>query len=166
MPLTVNVGLSRKSSENYNSQGASINLSAELDQSLLARPDLLHQQIQQLYREAEDALASQSQGNTQPRGERFNPNANGSRSTTAGAGRANSRSASNSGGSSGASSGVGGMTQSQRRAINAIAKQLGVDAAQEAQHELGIGLNELSVREASSLIEHLKSLQAQQKGGR
>lgn len=39
MPLTVNVGLSHKTSENFNSRGVSINLTAELDQSLLARPD-------------------------------------------------------------------------------------------------------------------------------
>ena len=38
MPLTVNVGISRKASANYQSQGLSINLTAELDQSLLADP--------------------------------------------------------------------------------------------------------------------------------
>ena len=34
MPLTVNVGISRKASANYQSAGLSINLTAELDQSL------------------------------------------------------------------------------------------------------------------------------------
>jgi hypothetical protein len=38
MPLTISVGLSRKASENYQSTGVSINITAELDQSLLARP--------------------------------------------------------------------------------------------------------------------------------
>lgn len=57
MPLSVNVGLSRKSSQNYNSEGCSINLTAELDQSLLTRSDELQQRIDQLYREADQALA-------------------------------------------------------------------------------------------------------------
>jgi hypothetical protein len=35
MPLTVNVGISRKSSANYQSAGVSINLTAEIDQSLI-----------------------------------------------------------------------------------------------------------------------------------
>ena len=52
MPLTGNIGLSKKTSENYNSQGTSINLSAELDQALLTKPDELQAKIQHLYREA------------------------------------------------------------------------------------------------------------------
>jgi len=38
MPLTVNVGLFRTNSVSYQSAGVSINLTAELDQSLLADP--------------------------------------------------------------------------------------------------------------------------------
>jgi len=38
MPLTVNVGISRKAPANYQSAGVSIKLTAELDQSLLADP--------------------------------------------------------------------------------------------------------------------------------
>ena len=49
MPLTINVGLSRKASENFQSTGTSINITAELDQSLLARPDQLQQEIDRLY---------------------------------------------------------------------------------------------------------------------
>jgi hypothetical protein len=56
MPLTVNAGLSRKASENYQSTGVSINVSAELDQVLLARPVELQQAIEPLYRLAETAL--------------------------------------------------------------------------------------------------------------
>jgi hypothetical protein len=39
MPLSVNVGLSRKASKDYQSTGVGINLTAELDQALLAKPD-------------------------------------------------------------------------------------------------------------------------------
>lgn len=59
MPLTLNIGLSRKTSQNYNSEGASINLTAELEQALLNRPDELQVRIAALYREAETALERQ-----------------------------------------------------------------------------------------------------------
>ena len=39
--LSVNVSLSRKASKDYQSTGVSINVTAELDQSLLARPEQL-----------------------------------------------------------------------------------------------------------------------------
>jgi hypothetical protein len=60
MPLTINVGLSRKASRNYNSTGTSINLSAELDPALLTRPAELQRQIEHLYQQAEDALVRQA----------------------------------------------------------------------------------------------------------
>lgn len=56
MPLSVNVGLSRKASKDYQSTGVSINVTAELDQSLLARPDELQRHIDDLYAQAEQAL--------------------------------------------------------------------------------------------------------------
>jgi hypothetical protein len=60
MPLTIDVGLSRKVSENFQSTGMSINITAELDQSLLARPDQLQEEIDRLYGHARDALDRQS----------------------------------------------------------------------------------------------------------
>lgn len=60
MPLTVNVGLSRKSSQNYQSAGVSINLTAELDQALLADPPRLQQEIDRIYGQAADALDRQA----------------------------------------------------------------------------------------------------------
>ena len=42
MPLSINVGLSRKASKDYQSTGVSINVTAELDQSLLAKPAKPH----------------------------------------------------------------------------------------------------------------------------
>src|SRR5947209_20058082 len=59
MPLTINVGLSRKLSQDFNSVGASINDTAELDQGLLPRPQELQRQIGELYREANQALDRQ-----------------------------------------------------------------------------------------------------------
>src|SRR4051812_36613412 len=60
MPLSINVGLSRKASKDFQSSGVSINVTAELDQSLLARPDELQQQIDALYAQAQQALDRQA----------------------------------------------------------------------------------------------------------
>ena len=145
MPITINVGLSRKESANYNSQGASINLTAELAQSLLARPDELQGAVSELYEQAEAALERQVNGSSHEAATRRSPQRqNGSNSH----GRSN-----------GQAQNGRGMTQSQRKAIHAIADQLGVDAADEARHEFGIDLDRASIAEASKLIDHLKSLQ-------
>ena len=145
MPITINVGLSRKESANYNSQGASINLTAELDQALLARPDELQGAVSELYEQAEAALDRQANvGSQQPPPRRTQQRQNGANGHGRGNGQAqNGR----------------GMTQSQRKAVHAIADQLGVDAADEARHEFGIDLDRASIAEASKLIDHLKSLQ-------
>ncbi|MGD0463396.1 MAG: hypothetical protein ABSB74_13005, partial [Tepidisphaeraceae bacterium] len=69
MPLSINVGLSRKASKDYQSTGVSINVTAELDQALLARPDELQRQIGDLYCQAQNALDHQADalGDPQPR---------------------------------------------------------------------------------------------------
>ena len=151
MPLTINVGLNRKASKDYQSTGASINLSAELDQTLLARPDELQGAVSELYEQAEAALDRQANSDgQQPSNTRFShpsPNvANGNGQQSRGQhGR-------------GSSSPVRGMTESQRKAVHAIANQLGVDAVDEARHEFGIDLERASISEASKLIDHLKGL--------
>ena len=145
MPLTINVGLNRKASKDYQSTGASINLTAELDQSLLTRPNELQGAVSELYEQAELALDRQVGGGPReapPR--RTSQRQNGSN----GHGRSN-----------GQAQNGRGMTQSQCKAIHAIADQLGVDAADEARHEFGIDLDRASIAEASKLIDHLKSLQ-------
>ena len=140
MPLTINVGLSRKASKDYQSSGVSINVTAELDQSLLARPRELQVEIDRLYAQAEDGLARQADRSDEP----------GNGSGRLGNGRSN-------GGPSRTGSNGGGMTTSQERAIHAIAKRLNIDAADECHHEFGLDLKRLGIREASALIDHLKS---------
>ena len=68
MPLSINVGLSRKASRDYQSTGVSINVTAELDQSLLAKPEELQNQIGGLYSQAQTALDQQANalGDPQP----------------------------------------------------------------------------------------------------
>ena len=50
------------------------------------------------------------------------------------------------------------MTQSQRRAIEAISRRLGLDAIAECRQQLGLNLDDLTVRQASQLIDHFKQL--------
>ncbi|MGB0766264.1 MAG: hypothetical protein ACPGYV_00985 [Phycisphaeraceae bacterium] len=153
MPLQISVSLSKKTSENYNSQGCSVSLSAELDQVLLTRPDELQQAIAELNEQAELAIDRKMNGGPSPTA----PSSDRARFNDADHGRSNG---SGSNGRSNARNQNGrGMTQAQRKAINAIARQLGLDAASEIRHELGVELDQASVSDASRFIDHLKSLQ-------
>ena len=149
MPLSVNVGLSRKASKDYQSIGYSINVSAELDQALLARPDDLQAQVANLYLQAQLALDRQAAGSpgqdhpaTQPSRQESPPRANGNGN---GAARGNGR--------------VVGATESQKRAIQAICRRLGTDAEYEAQQLIGLPFLSLSIKQASELIDSLKAVE-------
>ena len=135
MPLTINVGLSRKASKDFQSSGRSINICAELDQALLSKPDHLQEKISFLYKQAERALASPqatdtTNSNTLPRNtDRFNDR-NGQH-----------------------------MTEAQRKAIFAIGARLELDVFDECRQVFGWHIDGLQIREASRFIDHLKDLQ-------
>jgi len=156
MPLSINVGLSRKASRNYQSTGVSINVTAELDQSLLARPDELQQQINNLYAQASQALDRHStdpgRNETEAPPSRKPPQS----ARSNGYGR-NGNGNANRPRSNGNGNG-GGMTESQHRAILAIARRAGADPAYEAEQIIGAALDDLTVRQASELIDHLKAM--------
>jgi hypothetical protein len=150
MPLSINVGLSRKASKDFQSSGVSINVTAELDQALLARPRELQHQIGQLYAQAEEALGQQAARLAEPdrRASRRHddpPHPDHGRSPPD---RDQSRSL----------NGAGRMTESQRRAIYAIARRVGVDPAYKGRQIMGAELDGLTVRQASNLIDHLNGL--------
>jgi hypothetical protein len=149
MPLSINVGLSKKASRNFQSTGYSINVTAELDQSLLARPEELQQQIADLY--AQTVAALNQQAGSPPSA----PPASRSRRPPQRAGYQ----ARNGNVRSGAGGGNGEMTAAQRRAILAIAERLGVDPNREAVDTVGGELDALTIRQASQLIDHLHGLQ-------
>ena len=162
MPLSINVGLNRKTSQNYQSTGVSINVTAELDATLLAKPDELQQQIAGLYNQAESALERQATQLAPPETSRTNGvRTNGSQRNydrqNGNRGYANRSARTNSNG--GGYSGGGRMTESQSRAIDAIAHRVNADAAYEAREITGTELEDLTVRQASDLIDHLKSLE-------
>ncbi len=137
MPLIINVGLSRKSSQNYQSSGVSTNLTAEVDQGLLNEPQQLQRRIDDLYGQAEHAIARQL-------GERTD----------------------RPGGGNGRRAGNGAaMTASQARAIEAIGRRMGVDVADEVRRTFGWMVDDLDIRQASQVIDHLKTLRPAQRNG-
>ena len=149
MPLSINVGLSRKASKNYQSTGVSINVTAELDQTLLARPDELQRQIGDLYCQAQNALDRQADalGDPQPRrngqNERARDRHNGYDRHNCHNGHEDRRDAA--------------MTSSQRRAILAIVKRWDLNLDAECREFIGEEFERLSIRQASDLIDHLKN---------
>lgn len=175
MPMQLTISRNRKQSENYNSQGYGVSLTIELDQSLLTRPDDLQHAIDELYHEADAALERQASGSAQQQREPATNGRGHDRNTRAESPKqrhatSNNRSTRTSGNTSGArktsgSSGAGGMTQSQRRAIRAICQRLEIDPREEARHEFGLDIERMSVREASAMIDHLKSLQSSRQNG-
>ena len=164
MPLSINVGLSRKASKDYLSTGYSVNVTAELDQSLLARPDELQAQIDGLYAQAEDAINRRVKAHAAEamptsiagriNGEGHRSPVNGNGYTANGNGRAAGNGHHN----------RGGVTKSQARAIESIADRAGLDPSQEAHDLFGVSLDELTIKQASELIDHLKSQAPAQNG--
>ena len=161
MPLIITVGLNRKRSENYQSDGASISLTAECDQSLLSRPEALQAQIDSLYEQADTALAFRSFRSEpqQPHLQsHFQPQASPASSIAAGGiASCEARNSAKNHKSNSNAIGVGHITKSQRRAIHVIASAIGVDPHREALALKGVELDQLSVRQASDLIDHLKA---------
>ena len=150
MPLSINVGSSRKASKDYQSTGVSINVTAELDQSLLAKPDELHRQVANLYAQAESALDRQS-GQSPVREAAHGENGNGRRNGT------NGSHARPSNGTRRPAKNDALMTDSQKRALISIAERNNVNLDLEAREIIGAEFDQLTLRQASQLIDHLKS---------
>ena len=160
MPLTINVGLSRKLSKDFNSVGVSVNVTAELDQGLLTRPQDLQQQIEELYREANQALDRQLASTVPPERYVVHGAGRGPVPNNGNGYRPNGRFRSNYPGNGGSRNGNGRspapMTAKQRSAILAIARACEVDAFATARHTFDTDLDSLTARQASELIDSLK----------
>ena len=143
MPAKLNIGLSRKVGEaNYGSRGATAHLEVELDAGVVSDPQLLRDRMRSLYAMArqsveEELFRSPERTSNEPAHSNGNGHANGNGHHTQPAG--------------------GTATQSQVRAIFAIARRQRLDPLgliQERFHR--DRLEDLSIREASSLIDDLK----------
>ncbi len=151
MAVTLSVGLQKKVGlPDYGSLGASCHVEFEIDRSLIDNDlDGFHQKVAGAFaacRQAvSDQLAQQS-GHSSPNG---NGHA-GNNSSRNGHSHAN-------GNSQGNRHEVGTATQSQVRAIFAIARRQRVDPATVVRERFNVDRPEdLSIREASSLIDDLK----------
>ena len=145
--LKLNVGLSRKIGEaNYGSRGASVNLELEVEAGLVADPAALRERVRQLFQMARKSVDEELAGNNQGSSSNGNghaaENGNGSRP-------GNGRSA----------------TQSQVRAIHAIANRQRLDLAAELERFGVAAPEQLSIREASELIDRIQP-QSETNGGR
>lgn len=167
MPLLINVGLNRKASKDFQSVGVSLNLTAELDQGLLADPPRLQSEIDRIYGQAEEALERQitamgkegeqdapataspprgpTQSNGHVQGSTSGPQPNGKFSNGSNRGHPTRP-----------------ATESQVRALRSICKRARLDLDREAHEEFGLdSAEQLDVRQASQLIDLLKERQGQ-----
>jgi hypothetical protein len=144
MPLKANVGLSRKVADNnYGSRGASINIELELDSSLIGEPAKFQDRIRQVYALARTALNEELNGNGH------------ANAPTNGVGSAANGSA-NGNGASGQRPRP--ATQSQLKALHAIARSQRLDLAQYlTQHHRVNRPEDLDIKAASKVIDALKS---------
>jgi hypothetical protein len=156
--LKLNVGLNRKVGEaNYSSRGASVNLELELDSGLIDDPAKLKERIRQLYGLVRTALAEELNGG----------NGNGHPASSGDAKSAGKQTGNGNGHSAAPATGQrnGGQrqaTQSQVRAIHAIARSRQVDLTHLLQDRYQAARPEdLSIKLASQLIDELKSSDGQ-----
>lgn len=138
MPLTMNVGLSRKIGEsNYGSRGATVNFAVEVEPTLIREPRELREKLRYLFGLAKEAVEEELNG-TRPHGCNGDANGNGRQR------RSNGRSA----------------TESQVRAIQAIADRHRIDLSVKLRDRFGVEQpDDLSISDASQLIDELKSQQ-------
>ena len=142
--LKLNAGFSRKVGEpNYGSRGASVNVELEVESNLVSDPDGLMGRIRSLFALAKRAVDAELQ----------NGQADTAKNTEAGP---SSRSPRNNRPADGET--IRYATASQVRAIRAICNRQGVDPRQLANDRFRVNdLDELTLREASSLIDELKA---------
>ena len=141
--IKLNAGVSRKVGEpNYGSRGATVNVELELESSAAQDAHLLHDRIRKLFAIAREAVAEEL-----------------GLSMQAEAPQAGQQPAANGNGTS-----VRPASDAQIRAINAICSRLGLDPHAESHHRLGRSIQDLTLPEASTLIDQLKGLQNGQNG--
>jgi hypothetical protein len=148
MPLKLNVGLSRKVGEApYGSRGASVNIELEADSALVTDPAKLQERIREIFGLVRSSLAEElnrtnrpAQANEERKLER--PHRLPTKDNSPSNGQHGSRAA----------------TSSQVKAIYAIARRYQVNVTTLLQERFRVSLpEELSVQEASQVIDELKA---------
>jgi hypothetical protein len=160
--LKLNAGFSRKVGEpDFGSRGASVNVELELDSNSIRDSEAFCAQIRNLFdlarQSVDEELAVDRPHPADARTRRSTGPGNGSRENSSAENR--SRANGNS---------VRHATSSQLRAIRAICERLNRDPEQFANQRFRVNrIEELTLQEASSLIDELKSTagNGQQRGG-
>jgi len=136
--IKLNAGFSRKVGEpNYGSRGAAVNVELEVESNLINDGSALLDRVRGLFRLARQAVDDELRNGQSTNGDRTG---NASRAANNGNGRR--------------------VTQSQLRAIRAIASGLGIDADRTARERFDVAAAEqLSLQQASALIDQLKAMQ-------
>jgi hypothetical protein len=146
MPLKLNAGLSRKVADgHYGSRGASVNIELELDASLVNEPPKLQEKVRKLFNVVRVSLDEELNGHgEQPSAKpAAPPSGNGNGKQSAGGRMA---------------------TQSQIKAIHAIARSRHINVSDFLRHHFHVGRpDELSIQTASQAIDELKSTDAQER---
>ncbi len=145
--LKLNAGFSRKIGEpNYGSRGASVNVELELESALVSDPNGLAARIRDLFSIARSSVEEEL-ANGSPTNNSTNGNGQQSRSND------NSRN-------------IRFATSGQVRAIRAICERQNKIADRVASQHFGVNaVEDLTVRQASQLIDDLKAAMANQNGG-
>jgi hypothetical protein len=138
MPLKLNISLSRKVGEaNYGSRGATVGLELEAEGSLIHNPDEFYDQVAHLFtlaRESADRELARPPAAVNNNAVRQRSTAEPSRHERI-------------------------ATPNQLRALMAIARRQEVDLASELRERFGLeGIGQLSLRQASELIDALKAM--------
>ena len=153
--LKLNVGASKKvADQNYGSRGASVNLEIELDMGLVKEPANLQEKIRYLFGLVRQAVTEELNGSGAnghaPTTNNGNGNGNGHAKPPA-APSNNGKGSSRSGG------GPRQATQSQVKAIFAIARNRGIDVGEFLNERFHVGRPDaLSIKDASAAIDALK----------
>ncbi len=152
MPLKVNVGLSRKVADtNYGSPGASVNVELELDSSLIGEPQKFQDRIRQLYGLVRTSLNEELNGG----GDGANGHTNGTPQTNGNG--SNGNGSNGNGGQQGNGQRPRPITQSQVKAIHAIARNQRLDLFRYlSEHHHVNRPEDLNIKTASQVIDALK----------
>src|ERR1700722_12362678 len=152
MPLKVNIGASKKvADQSYGSRGASVNLEIELDASLVTDPAKLQEKIRHLFGLVRQSLAEELNGGNTNGHAPKSDNSNGQPRPASANGNGTGNGTSRTGGHRHA-------TQSQVRAIHAIARSRRIDIAQFLNDRFRFSKpDDLTIKEASQVIDELKA---------
>jgi len=148
MPLKLNIGASKKvADQNYGSRGASVNLEIEVEASLVKEPAKLQEKIRYLFGLARQSVA-----------EELNGGGTNGHAPKADNGNGPSKPAGTNGNGTQRNGGQRQATQSQVKAIHAIARSRRIDVAQFLNERFHVSRPDaLTIKEASQVIDELKA---------